>query len=103
MLVGDDHATHFLSFLHQVLPHFGSPCPTPRGILIAMKLRNRLLSSQTDHELIAFFGAARLVRTLAGGLELQGGTEAARKEARWWVRTFLRSPDDRRLPVAAER
>ena len=102
-MVGHDHATRFLSFLHEVLRHFDSLCPTPRGILIAMKLRNRLLSSQNDHELMASFGAARLVRTLAGRLELQGGTEADREDARCWVQTFLTPPDDRRLPIIAER
>jgi hypothetical protein len=68
-----------------------------------MKLRNRLLASENDNELIASFGAARLVRTLAGQLEIQGGTEADRAEARCWVRTFLTPPDDRRLPIIAER
>jgi hypothetical protein len=68
-----------------------------------MKLRNRILASQTDHELMASFGAARLVRTLAGRLELQGGTEADREEARCWVQTFLARPDDRRVRAIAER
>jgi len=68
-----------------------------------MKLRNRLLASENDNELMASFGAARLVRTLAGRLELQGGTEADREEAWRWVRTFLTGPDGQRLPAIAER
>ena len=68
-----------------------------------MKLRNRLLASENDNELMASFGAARLVRTLPGRVEIQGGTEQEVEEARCWVHTFLTPPDDRRLPIIAER
>jgi type I restriction enzyme, R subunit len=57
----------------------------PSAIAIAMKLRNLLLSSQNDHQLIASFGAARLGRTLTGCLQIEGGKEEDREQARWWV------------------
>jgi hypothetical protein len=56
-----------------------------------MKL-HRLLPSEAEHELIASFGAARLVKTLAGKLELRGGTKEEREQAWEWVQTFLSSP-----------
>ena len=67
-------------------------CPTQGATLAFMRLHHRLLSSETEDELIASFGAARLVRTLAGRLELRGGTHEEREQARWWMRTFLTSP-----------
>jgi hypothetical protein len=57
-----------------------------------MRLHHRLLPSETEHDLIASFGAARLIKTLAGKLELRGGTEEDREQAREWVQTFLTSP-----------
>jgi hypothetical protein len=74
---------------------------SPTLDLNTMKL-HRLLPSEADHDLIASFGTARLVRTLAGHLELWGGTEEDRKQARWWVNMFLRRPDDRRKQVAGK-
>ena len=68
-----------------------------------MKLRNRIMAPENDNELMASFGAARVVRALAGRLEVQGGSEADREEPRRWVNTFLTRPDDRRLPISAER
>ena len=51
-----------------------------------------------DGELIASFGDARLVKKLTGKIELIGGTETDRAEAREWCSMFLH--DERRFPVA---
>lgn len=45
---------------------------------------------QTSGRLIAAFGAAQLIRTDRDHLEVQGGTEADREEARQWALRFLR-------------
>ncbi|MGA1235281.1 MAG: hypothetical protein ACO34E_00285 [Limisphaerales bacterium] len=45
---------------------------------------------QTSGRLIAAFGSAQLVRTEQDHLEVQGGTQADRQEARLWALRFLR-------------
>ena len=40
-------------------------------------------------ELIASFGAAKLVQRLDGKMQIQGGSEEDREAAREWVRQFL--------------
>jgi len=42
-----------------------------------------------DGETIAVFGGARLVKTLDGKLELRGGMDADRIEAKQWCSLFL--------------
>jgi hypothetical protein len=42
-----------------------------------------------ETELIALFGGARLVKTLAGKLETCGGTEQDQQAAREWAKLFL--------------
>ena len=46
-----------------------------------------------ETEIIAIFGAARLVRHLNGRLELSGGSPEDRERARTWAVTFLRQAD----------
>ena len=41
---------------------------------------------------VAYFGNARLVRTQAGRLEAQGGTEADHADAWDWAQRFLTPP-----------
>ena len=67
-----------------------------------MRLHHWLTASNTETNTIATFGAARLVRTIAGRLELTGGSAEDREQARWWVRTFLTRADDRRAPALHE-
>jgi len=45
--------------------------------------------TRDETELIAQFGQARLVRTLDGRYELQGGSPDDHAEAREWVSLFL--------------
>ena len=56
-----------------------------------MKLNQRIQEylHRDDGELIASFGAARLVRYLNGKFELRGGTDADRAQAREWCSLFL--------------
>ena len=63
-----------------------------------MKLNLLARPQQNDGELIASFGDARLVRKLSGKIELIGGTETDRAEAREWCSMFLH--DARGFPVA---
>jgi hypothetical protein len=42
---------------------------------------------------VALFGEARLVRDLGGRIEIVGGTEVDRREAREWASRFLRRLD----------
>jgi len=53
-----------------------------------MKLRQTLDSFRPQEELIATFGAARLVRKLDGTCELRGGTPEDQQEARQWMSMF---------------
>jgi hypothetical protein len=54
-----------------------------------MKLRNLLESLLVRGEVVARFGAARLVKQPEGRFQLIGGNEAERSEAREWVSLFL--------------
>ena len=68
-----------------------------------MRLAQRLLASEINDELIAGFGQAKLVRDANGRLELRGGTDQERAQARWWVETFLTNADDGQTPDVMER
>ena len=50
-------------------------------------------------ELIASFGEAQILKHLDGKLEIRGGTEQEKAEARAWIKQFLTPPPlpDRRL------
>lgn len=59
-----------------------------------------------EHALIAQFGEARLVRYVNGTVQLRGGSETDRAQARAWIVRFLRDPalegrDRRAWPAAA--
>ena len=54
-----------------------------------MKLNLLARIQQNDGELIASFGDARLVKKLNGKIELLGGTETDRAEAREWCSMFF--------------
>jgi hypothetical protein len=56
-----------------------------------MKLINSLWLGQTTGETIAIFGAARLIKTLDGKIELIGGTADDHAAARGWCTLF--APD----------
>jgi hypothetical protein len=43
-----------------------------------------------DVEILAWFGDAKLVKTLGGRLEIRGGNERERAEAQAWIEQFLR-------------
>ena len=51
----------------------------------------RYTQSAEEAEVIAVFGEAKLVRQLNRRLEIRGGTQAERAEARNWAARFLRS------------
>ena len=51
--------------------------------------QRRVASQRPEHELIATFGDAELMRDMSGKLELKGGTAADREQARCWIETFL--------------
>ena len=53
----------------------------------------RCLPPPEEHEVLAIFGQARLIRKLDGRLELRGGSEKDRAEAREWMDTFMRRAD----------
>jgi hypothetical protein len=59
----------------------------------------RRVAARTEHELIATFGDAQLVRDMSGRLELKGGTAVDREQARWWIETFLPRASDSRAPA----
>lgn len=46
-------------------------------------------AARRREQVIACFGEARLVKTLAGKLEIRGGSKADQDEARQWARRFL--------------
>ena len=52
----------------------------------------RRVAARTEHELVATFGEAQLVRDTSGRFELKGGSEEDRQQARLWARMFLRRP-----------
>jgi hypothetical protein len=54
-----------------------------------MKLNLLARIKQNDGELIASFGAARLVKQLNGKFQLLGGSAADRTEAKEWCSLFL--------------
>ena len=45
-----------------------------------------------SEELIASFGDAQILRDLDGKLEIRGGTEPEKTEARAWIKQFLTPP-----------
>lgn len=51
----------------------------------------RYAQSAPEPEVIAVFGEAKLVRQMNRRLEIRGGTEAERAQARNWAARFLRS------------
>lgn len=53
-----------------------------------MKINQLLQFTRNNHELIATFGAARLVRHLDGRHELIGGTPGDLAEAREWCSLY---------------
>jgi hypothetical protein len=53
-----------------------------------MRLRRMLESLRPQHEVVASFGGAELVRTPDGKTELRGGTEADRQAAMEWISLF---------------
>jgi hypothetical protein len=57
-----------------------------------MRHRNLILDSlrQAGPELIATFGAARLVRHLDSTVELVGGSEEDKAQAREWCTLFMK-------------
>lgn len=55
----------------------------------------RRIAARTEQELIATFGDAQLVRDMSGKLELRGGNEQDRQQARLWARMFLTRANDR--------
>lgn len=54
-----------------------------------MKRSPFLADNVRECEVIAIFGEARIVRTLAGKFELRGGTEADQQAAQKWAKMFL--------------
>ena len=55
-----------------------------------MKFENYLSdSSQREAEVIAFFGEAKLVRTIDFKYELRGGSQDDRISAREWISLFF--------------
>lgn len=63
---------------------FALPSLCPGGSL--------LFERQDDEgEVLAYFGKARLIKKLDGKLELVGGTDEDRTEAREWISLFLHS------------
>ena len=65
--------------------------------------QRRVAARRTEHELIATFGDAQLVRDTSGRMELKGGSEEDRQQARLWARTFLTRAYHQRSPVVSER
>jgi len=63
----------------------------------------RWVAARTEHELIATFGEAKLVRDMSGRLELKDGSEEDRQQVRLWARMFLTRADHQRPPVVSER
>jgi hypothetical protein len=58
-------------------------------------MRRRQYLDYLNHNperLVACFGSAQLVRSEHGRLEVRGGTDVDRAEARLWVGRFLRKP-----------
>jgi hypothetical protein len=51
---------------------------------------------------LATFGDAQLVRDTSGRLELKGGSEEDRQQARLWARMFLTRASHQRPPVVSE-
>jgi hypothetical protein len=57
------------------------------------RLLRHYLPPAREGETIATFGDARLVRDLDGRMDIVGGTEEDRREAREWASRFLRRLD----------
>jgi hypothetical protein len=55
-----------------------------------MRLKHLWLQQETEQQVLAIFGEARLVRTLDGRLELRGGSHRDREEAQEWIERFMR-------------
>lgn len=57
----------------------------------SMRHRRYEMPEWAREELIASFGDAQIIKLLNGRLEIRGGTEAERAEARAWQQQFLSS------------
>ena len=55
-----------------------------------MRLKHLWLQQETEHQVLAIFGDARLVRKLDGRMELRGGSDRDREEAQQWIERFMR-------------
>jgi hypothetical protein len=55
-----------------------------------MRLKHLWPQEETEHQVLAIFGEARLVRTLDGQLELRGGSDQNREDAQRWIERFMR-------------
>ena len=53
-----------------------------------MRLRH-LFPERHEGEVIACFGDARLIKTLAGNWELKGGSQDDHREAKEWISLFI--------------
>jgi hypothetical protein len=68
-------------------------CPILSRTLRTMRTKHYLEALRQDTDrLVASFGSAHLVRTQAGRLEVQGGTETDHADAWDWVQRFLTLP-----------
>jgi len=54
-----------------------------------MKFEHYVPEHRDEGEVIAYFGDAQLVNRLDGKLELRGGTDEDRAEARKWMSMFM--------------
>ena len=54
-----------------------------------MKIIHLFPGSRTEGEVIAYFGTARLIKTVDGKYELVGGSAADRTEAKEWISLFF--------------
>jgi hypothetical protein len=78
--------------LHDDLLFSPSPCgcPTPFGILNGMMKPLAHLQDEPGYwNLIASFGHARLYHRADGRVELRGGSEADRTDAKEWISLFM--------------
>src|SRR5450631_4434975 len=73
------HLGQRLSVCYALIDHMRHPSTNP--------------GSARDSELIATFGACRLLKCPDGRFEFSGGTPEDRAQAEKWARLFLRAPE----------
>jgi len=58
-----------------------------------VKFEHCVPERRDEGEVIAYFGDAKLINRLDGKLELRGGTDEDRSEARKWMSMFMRGQE----------